>query len=670
MYRTLAGLCAAVAVALLLAGLSFSATSSRAADVRILNAIEPESLDPQQVNGSHPGRIVTALFEGLTRPEAKSLTPAPGVAESWDVSEDGLRYTFHLRPEHWSDGVPLGAEDFIYSWRRLLAPETGARFAYLLGVVRGARAINTFDAVAGTISTTVVPALAAELDEARKAPLEAAAWRALAARLSLHDNLSQSEDPAVRTLLDELPSAVSAERLAGFLTGATAEAERLRLAAADARARFGTSLGVYAPDPRTLVVELEAPTPYFLDLTSFYATFAVPRHALERFGRSWFLPENIVTNGPFLLESWRVNDRIRLRKNPEYWGKNEVRSEVIELYPVDNVMTALNLFLTHEADWMPTVYPTDLVHELRQRPDFYTHPSFSSYFYRINTRRPPLDDVRVREAINLAIDRRQIVEGVLGLGQLPAAHVVPPGIPGYRSPASAVKFDVARARQLLAEAGFAEGRGFPAIGILFNTGEAHKKIADVISDQLRENLGIDVRPYNQEWQSWSATVRTGQYDIARGGWVGDYLDPNTFLDLWLTNGANNMTGFSSPSYDALIRAAANVERFAADPERLLARVAHPDALRALLAGRAQAADGAARRAWIEEARFVLLGEAEAILVSEQFPVIPLYFYVNLGLKAPGLRGLYTELVQPDGTRSSNLQPLHPLRDLWREPSHD
>jgi oligopeptide transport system substrate-binding protein len=229
---------------------------------------------------------------------------------------------------------------------------------------------------------------------------------------------------------------------------------------------------------------------------------------------------------------------------------------------------------------------------------------------------------------------------------------------------------VDRARQLLAAAGFPEGRGFPTIGILFNTGEAHKKIADVISDQLRDNLGIEVRPYNQEWQSWAATVRAGQYDIARGGWVGDYLDPNTFLDLWLTNGANNMTGFSSPTYDSLIRAAANVERFAADPERLLARVAHPDALRTLLARRAQATDGAARRAWIEEARFLLLGEAESILVSEQFPVIPLYFYVNLGFKAPGLRGLYTELVQPDGTRSSNLPPLHPLRDLWREPAHD
>jgi oligopeptide transport system substrate-binding protein len=671
MYRTLAGLVAAVLVALLLAGLSFSATSRQPADIRILNAIEPESLDPQQVNGSHAGRIATALFEGLTRHEATSLRPAPGVAQSWDISEDGLRYTFHLREaERWSDGTPLDAEDFIYAWRRLLAPETAAKYAYLFHVLRGGRAINTFDGLARQIESSLLAPLRAELDRARQAPLGADAWRALTARLPLHACLQDSDDPSLRELLDEAPTSVTAERLEQLLAALPREAERLRRAAESARARFGTSLGVYAPDPHTLVVELEAPTPYFLELTSFYTSFAVPRTALEKFGQSWTLPEHIVSNGPFVLEAWRVNDRIRLRKNPDYWGKGEVRAESIELYPVENVITAMNMFLTHEADWMPTLYPTDLAKELLQRPDFYTHPSFSLYYYRFNTRRPPLDDVRVRHAINLAIDRPLIALSVLGLGELPADHFVPSGIPGYTSPPSAIRLDLERARQLLAEAGFPGGQGFPTIGIVYNTVDMHKKIAEVISDQLRQNLGIDVRPYNQEWQSYVASVRAGQYDMARASWVGDYLDPNTFLDLWVTNGGNNQTGFSSPTYDALIRAAANVGRFAENPARLLARLEEPDKLADLLARRAQAPDPAARRALLEQARMRLLAEAEAMLIHREFPVMPIYFYVNLGFKAPGLRGLHTELVQPDGTRSSNLQPLHPLRDLWFEPRPD
>src|SRR5690606_23043322 len=193
---------------------------------------------------------------------------------------------------------------------------------------------------------------------------------------------------------------------------------------------------------------------------------------------------------PFLLEAWRVNDRIRLRRDPSYWGREEVRAASGELYPVENVTTAPNLYLTHEADWLPTLYPTDLVEELVARPDFYTHAGFATYFYRLNTRRPPLNDARVRQALNLAIDRRVIVDEITGLGQEPATRFVPPGVPGYEPPASHIRLDVERARRLLAEAGFPGGRGFPTIGILYNTLDMHKKVAEVLADQLRLNLGI------------------------------------------------------------------------------------------------------------------------------------------------------------------------------------
>jgi oligopeptide transport system substrate-binding protein len=670
MYRTLVGLLLAVASALLVAGLSFSATSAKPADVRILNGIEPESLDPQQVTGSNGGRIVTALFEGLTRHEAKSLLPAPGVAESWDISDDGMRYTFRLRAdERWSDGVAMGALDFVYSWRRMLTPGLGAEYAYMLHAVRGARALHTFDGLARGIDEAIAPALAKEAARAGRDGLSPEAWRELTTRLPLYDSLQYCDEASVRSLLDAPPGPVAAEPLARFIAALAPEARRLRSAAEDARTRFGTSLGVYATDPHTLVVELESPTPYFLEITSHYSSFAVPKHAIEKFGQNWTLPENMVNNGPFLLETWRVNDRIRLRKNPGYWGQRDVRSEAIELYPTENVTTALNLFLTGEADWLPSFYPTDLVQELRQRPDFYVHPGLSIYYYRLNTRRPPLDDVRVREALNLAIDRRVIVDEIMGLGQLPATLFVPPGIPGYASPPSKIAFDVPRARQLLAEAGFPDGRGFPTLGILYNTVDVHKKIAEVISDQLRRNLGIDIRGYNQEWQSYIATVRSRQYDMARSAWIGDYTDPNTFLDMWVSNGGNNQTGFSSGLYDTLIRAAGNMLRFADDPAPVVQRLKHPERVTRLLEQRAASADGALRRSLLERARMLLLSEAEGILVEDEFPILPIYFYVNSGLKAPGLRGLYTELELPDGTRTSNLQPLHPLRDLWFEGRH-
>jgi len=670
-YRTLAGLLATLGVGLLLAALSFSASAGKPASVRFVNGVEPDTLDPALLTSQPGGRIVTALFEGLTRPEASSMRPAPGVAKSWEISDDGLRYTFQLRDDsYWSDGTAVTAADFVYSWRRVLDPKLGARYAYLLYPVRGARAFNTYESLAQTIERQLMPAIAQAAASAGAGGLSSTAWRELVRQLPLYDSLQYSEDADLRGLLDHpADQGVAAELLARFRSALAREAARLRAVASDVSARFGSSLGLYALGPQTLVVELEAPTPYFLDLTSFYTALPVPRQTVERHGRAWFLPETIVSNGPFELQSWHVNDRIRLRRSPRYWGRSEVHAESIEALPTENTTTALNLYLTGEADWLPSPnYPLDLVDELRRRPDFYVHPAFTVYFYRFNTRRKPFDDPRVREALNLAIDRREISEQVLGLGQLPADHFVPPGIPGYEAPPSHIRLDLERARRLLAEAGYPAGQGFPAVGILYNTLEAHKKIAEVIGDQLRRNLGIEIAAYNQEWQSYLATTRAGDFDLARATWIGDYLDPNTFLDLWVSNGGNNQTGFSSARYDALIRTAAHMEAFAARPQALLATLKQPEALAELLRQRDATSDLGARRELLERARMKLLAEAEAILVQDEFPVLPVYFYVESGLRAPGLRGLYTELEQPDGSRTPNLRAVHPLRDLWLEPS--
>ena len=287
------------------------------------------------------------------------------------------------------------------------------------------------------------------------------------------------------------------------------------------------------------------------------------------------MPEHIVSNGPCRLKRWLVNDRIRLERSDTYWGKTEVRLRAVDALAIESDTTALNLYLTHDVDWLPSSYPLDLVDELRQRPDFYANPGMMVYFYRFNTTKTPFDDRRVREALYLAVDRKVFVEQVLGLGQIPATTFVPPGMVGYEPPESRIGLDLERARKLLADAGYPDGKGFPEVGILYNTNQGHKKIAEVVADQLQTNLGIRVNAYNQEWQSFLDTVRTGSYGIARAGWVGDYADPNTFLDMWVTNGGNNQTGFSSPAYDRLIAAAADVGAFSNDPDELLGVAKRP-----------------------------------------------------------------------------------------------
>ncbi|HVZ31244.1 MAG TPA: peptide ABC transporter substrate-binding protein, partial [Polyangiaceae bacterium] len=626
-----------------------------------INGAEPDTLDPHLNSGQPGGRIITALFEGLTRQDARSLLPAPGVAQAWDISPDGLTYTFHLRSDAvWSDGKALGPQDFVYSWRRMLDPALGAEYAYILYPIKGARAFNTFAGLADDIEREIVPELTRVWTSAPEIGLARRAWSELANHLNLTEVLQYSRAPAVRTLLEEPASSsapVERERLRRFLQALPGEAARLRAEARDVTSRFGSSLGVYASDARTLVVELEAPTPYFLDLTSFYSALPVPRHAIEKWGDSWFLPETIVSNGPFELESWRVNDRVRLRRSERYWGRAEVHAESIEVLPTENTTTCLNLYLTGEADWLPSYYPKELAPELRQRPDFYAHPAFMVYYFRLNTRRPPLNDVRVRQALNLAIDRQVITERVLGLGELPADHFVPPGVRGYAAPPSQIRLDIGRAQQLLVDAGFPGGQGFPRLGLLYTSSESHRAIAEVITDQWKRNLGIDVVPYNQEWQAYLASSRSGNYDIARATWIGDYLDPNTFLDLWVTDGGNNQTGFSSAVYDELIRAAANMDRFALHPKELLDQLKEPAPVAALLERRSALTDAAERRELLGRARLRLLAEAEAILVQDQFPVLPVYFYVESGLYAHNVHGLYTELELPDGSHVPNLQDI-------------
>ncbi len=636
------------------------------AELALVGGGEPRTLDPALMTGQIEGRVAAAVFEGLMRRDGATLAPVPGVAESVEVDPAGTVYTFHLRADaRWSDGTAVSAEDFVWSWRRLLSPDLGSEYAYILHGVRGARAFHSFRGHARRLREQLVPDLERLLrDHPEGVP--APRWQRFLAERRAAGPTGDVADPALRELLLRSRGRVSPPELRRAAVGLRREADRLESAFLEAEARLGVDLGFFAEGPRTFVVELEAPTPYFLELAAFFPTYPVPRRVVEATpaGEGWFLPERIVGNGPFRLVRWRVGDRIRLERSETYWGREEVALRTVDILSVDSATTALNLYLGGDVDWLPGIYPPDLVPVLRERPDYYAGPALAVYFLRANLRRPPLDDPRVRRALALAVDRREITEEVLGRGELPARHMVPPGLPGYPQRPSPLAFDPAEARRLLADAGYPGGRGLRELGLLYNTSESHRKIAEVVADQLRRHLGVRIRAYNQEWQSYLASVRAGDYDLARAGWIGDYLDANTFLDLFVTGAGNNQTGFSDPRYDALLRAAGDLRLALREPEGLPGATDPRHPLGRALAALRGAGTAEERLHRAAALRQEILAEAESLLVGEAIPVIPLYFYVVSGLVAPRVGGFVTEVRRPDGSVMPNLQDLHPLRDLF------
>lgn len=688
MYRTLLGIVAAFVVALLVVGLTFSSAAEAPADYTFINGTEPKSLDPALITGQPEGRIADAIFEGLTRRNTKSLRPEPGVAESWEVSTDRRTWTFHLRANAvWTDGTPVTAHDFAWSWRRMQEPELGAEYAYLLHVVKLAEAFNLYKS---NVTALVGPreeekeSLAEGVAKIREGwakaaspetpGIEAGVWQAFLARHKAQEHLKGCPDRVVDEALSRTSGSLDAAALAAFEEAVRREATRRLAVHEEAVAHFGIDRGAFAKDDRTFVVELGAPTPYFLELTCFYPSYPAPRHVVRPVDtgailkdevRDWFLPKKIVSNGPFRLADWRVNHRIRMVRSESYWAKERVKLGVVDALPTENVTTALNLYLTGQADWLPSNYPPDLVKDLRKRPDYYANPGTVVYFYRFNCTKKPFSDKRVRQAVCLALDRATIVEHITGKGEPVAPSMVPPGIPGYEPPSSAIRTDLERAKQLLAEAGYPAGQGFPAVSILFNTQEGHKKIAEFIADRLRRDLGIPVEAKNQEWQAYQDNVRLLKYDMARAGWIADYPDPNTFLDMWITNGGNNQTGWSHAFYDRLIQHAVDPEAFAAgEPESLVASMKEQDKARALILAVKSARDDAARVEAAGRLRMHLFREAEAILVQDEFPIMPIYFYVVSGLVRPYVKEFYRKLVLPDGSTAEDLQDLHPFHDVW------
>lgn len=320
---------------------------------------------------------------------------------------------------------------------------------------------------------------------------------------------------------------------------------------------FG-DVGVKALDQRTLQVTLTNPTPYFLQLLDHYSLFPVHQATIEKFGNAdqrgtrWSYEGNLVSNGPFKLDEWKINRHITVTRNLHYWDNDNVALNGIVFKPVENTVTEERMFRAGQLHVTSNV-PADKISTYRKSnlTELKIAPYLGTYFYRLNIKTPQLQDRRVRRALGMAIDREKLVENITKGGQIPAYTMTPPGTMGYY-PKSTLAFDPEGAKNLLSEAGYPNGEGFPAIEILYNTNEGHRKIAVALQEMWKEYLNIDIKLLNQEWKVYLATESAGDYQISRGGWIGDYVDPNNFLDMFLCGGGNNRTGWCNEEYDRLI----------------------------------------------------------------------------------------------------------------------
>ena len=363
-------------------------------------------------------------------------------------------------------------------------------------------------------------------------------------------------------------------------------------------------VGFKALDDKTLEIRLNNATSFFLTLLNHHSWFpihpaTVAKHGplFER-GSLWTRPGNFVGNGPFVLNEWKVNHVIEVSKNPDYWNADIVTLQKMFFYPYESLDTAERTYRAgqlHKTDKLPLSKIG--VYRDAKSPHLYLHPYLGTYVYQLNTRMKGLDDKRVRQALAMAIDREAIVEHVSRGGEASAFHFVPPNTLGYTSQNRVVE-NIEQARKLLAEAGFPNGQGFPKFSILYNTLESHKSIAEAVQQMWKKNLNIDVGLENQEWKVYLSSKTQGDFDMVRFGWIADYVDPNAFLDLWLSNGGNNNSGWGSEEYDNLI--------------------------------------AEANRTLDQEERYEIFQQAEAILMDE-LPIIPIYFYMNTYLVHPAVQ---------------------------------
>jgi len=491
--------------------------------------VDPQTWDPTLNSAADGGHVINNLFDGLTRETQDGIEPAQ--AESWDISEDGMTYTFHLREGlKWSDGEPLTAKDFEYSWKRACDPDTASEYSFIVTsyLVGGEEYFN------GTGSRDDV--------------------------------------------------------------------------------------GVKALDDTTLEVKLKFPVPYFLSLTSFYTYNPVRQDIVEAKGEGWEKDAaTCISNGPFKLTEYQTGSHITMVKNDNYWDAENVKLAGVKALMIVEGTTELSGYENGEIAVLDSIIIDQIPRLQKEDPYFKIYPQIGTYYAQFNVDDSIFSNKLVRKAFTLAIDRKQFVEQVTKGGQIPATGFVPPslfysdGTPfrnldadGNPTPEFGIdpnKALVEEAKALLAEAGYPNGEGLPEISFLYNTNDNNKKIAEALQGMWKQNLGVDVKLINEDWAVFQETRRTGDYMVTRGGWLGDYADPMTMLDLFTSSSGNN-----DPQWRYKLEPVTAAHDTTLNPEQ--------EAF--------EKAIFAAREATGTD-RDVLLKEAEAVMMEEMI-VAPIYYY--------------------------------------------
>jgi len=496
------------------------------AEFTFISASEHNYLDPQRMSWSHDIRLANQLYEPLVSYDYGAGKVRPGVAERWDISDDGRVYTFHLRADaRWSNGDPVTAHDFVYAWRRALLPDMAADYTQMLYVIEGGEAFFN--------------------------------WRG--------EQLKRYA--AIR------------EKAGGDSTPAAAE-DAAAAVWSIAEQRFADTVGAVAVDDRTLVVTLRQPVPYFLELVAFATYFPVHRASVEdvtsldpetgmvRTDPTYW--SKAVSNGPYVIGERRFKRYVHLDANPHYWGAADVGPKSIRELLIEDPFAAWQAYRSGKADAWLTVPGSGVIADRLQRAGgdaVHRMQMAGTYFYNFNClpeldggRPNPLADPRVRRAMSMAIDRTALVTQVTKMNQPVARSYVPPyAVTGYDPPVqTAVLFDPKAARALLAEAGYPGGRGLDGLSILYNTGHGHEDAAQAIQKMWEAHLGVKVGLEGVPGKAFSTRLKSQGYTIARASWFGDYPDPNTWLEKMTTKDNNNDCKWSNERFDARVAEAATM----------------------------------------------------------------------------------------------------------------